>query len=184
MRDLQSKLAPPNSKTENQMRNLAKGHLVSTGGIISGKVKLAITLQMLARGSYLDLGLIFGTGSTYPYAIFHHVVLNWICDDRLVDISGVEYCQDEDQMNAVTINFADGSNHLFSGCIDAVDGWIVKIQKPSYKDGVLNLKSFLSIQAIMDKEEACTLPQNCVKRCRARFYCIQENRSVQMVNGQ
>ena len=64
-------------------------------------------------------------------------------------------------MNAVAINFADGSNHLFSGCIGTVDGWIVKIQKPSRKDGLLNPKSFyswkgfygLSIQAIVDKKK-------------------------------
>ncbi len=73
-------------------------------------------------GSYLDLGIIFGTGSTHLYAIFHQEVLNWICDDRLVDISGVEYCKDEGRMNAVARDFADGSNHLFSGCIGAVDG--------------------------------------------------------------
>ncbi len=95
---------------------------------------------MLAGGSYLDLGIIFGTGSTHPYSIFHQVVVNWICDDWLVDISGVEYCKDEDRMHAVVMDFADGSNHLFSGCIGAVDGWIVKIQKPCMKDGVLNPK--------------------------------------------
>jgi len=140
LRKLQYTLAPPNSTTEMQMRNLVKGHMASTGGIISGEVKLAITLRMLAGGSYLDLGIIFGTGSTHPYSIFHQVVVNWICDDWLVDISGVEYCKDEDRMHAVVMDFADGSNHLFSGCIGAVDGWIVKIQKPCMKDGVLNPK--------------------------------------------
>jgi hypothetical protein len=88
--------------------------------------------------------------------------MNWICDDRLVNISGVEYCKDEDRMNAVASNFvADGSNHLFSGCIGAVDGWIVKIAKPCKKDDVLNPKSFyswkgfygLSVQAVVDKKK-------------------------------
>jgi hypothetical protein len=122
---------------------------------------LSVTLQMLAGGSYLDLGLIFGTGCTYPYAVFRYVILNWICDDRLVNISGVEYCKDEDRMNAVASDFADGSNHLFSGCIGAVDGWIVKIAKPCKKDGVLNPKSFysrkgfygLSAQAVVNKKK-------------------------------
>ena len=167
--------------------------MATTGGIISGEVRLAITLRMLAGGSYLDLGIIFGTGSTHPYAIFRQVVMNWICDDRLVDISGVEYSKDEDRMNAVAMDFADGSNHLFSGCIGAVDGWIVKIQKPCKKDGVLNPKSFysrkgfygLSVQAIVDKKKRVLFRSiERVKRCRARFYCIQENRSVQMAHGQ
>ncbi|KAL3805723.1 hypothetical protein ACHAW5_003832 [Stephanodiscus triporus] len=136
-------------------------HSVYTGGIICGEVKLAITLRMLAGGSYLDLGLIFGTGSTYPYAIFRHVIIQWICDDKLVNISGIDFCKDEERMNAVAREFADGSNHLFSGCIGAVDGWIVKIRKPRKSDGVFNPKSFysrkgfygLSVQTIVDKKK-------------------------------
>jgi hypothetical protein len=134
---------------------------VHTGGYICGEVKLAITLRMLAGGSYLDLGLIFGTGFSYPYAIFRQVILEWICDDKLVNISGIDYCKDEDRMNAVARDFADGSNHVFSGCIGALDGWIVKIHKPRKSDGVLNPKSFysrkgfygLSVQAIVDKKK-------------------------------
>ena len=106
---------PPNSMAEMQMRSLVRGHMATTGGIISGEVKLVITLRMLEGGSYLDLGIIFGTGSTHPYTIFHQVVVNWICDDRLVNTSGVEYCNDEDRMNAVAMDVADGSKHLFSG---------------------------------------------------------------------
>ncbi|KAL3801436.1 hypothetical protein ACHAW5_001797 [Stephanodiscus triporus] len=90
-----------------------------TGGIICGEVKLAFTLRMLAGGLYLDLGLIFGTGSTYPYAIFPHVIFQWICDDTLVNKSGIDFCKDgEDRMNAMARDLI----HLFSGCIGAVDG--------------------------------------------------------------
>jgi hypothetical protein len=78
------------------------------------------------------------------YAIFHHVISNWVCNDRLVNISGIDYCKDEDRMNAVARDFADGSNHLFSGCLVAVDSWIVKTRKLCKKDGVLNPKSFYS----------------------------------------
>ncbi len=115
-------LAPPNSVAKSRMRGIARGHYMYTGGIICGEVKLAITLCMLAGGPFLDLGIILGTGITHPYAIFHHVILNWICNDRLVNIRGIDYCKDEDRMNAIARDFADGSNHLFSGCIGAVDG--------------------------------------------------------------
>jgi hypothetical protein len=162
--ELLSTLAPPNSAAKSQMRRIARAHNIYTGGIICGKVKLAITLRMLAGGSFLDLGIILGSGSTHPYVIFHHVILNWICNDRLVNISGIDYCKDEDRMNAVARDFVDGLNHLFSGCISAVDGWIVKIRKPRKKDGVLNPKSFynqkgfygLSVQAIVNKKK-CVL---------------------------
>jgi hypothetical protein len=134
-------------------------HYVHTGGFICGEIKLAITLRMLAGGSYLDLGLIFGTVFLYPYAIFCQDIFEWICDDKLVNISGINYCKDEERMNAVARDFADGSNHVFSGCIGAVDGWIVKIRKPWKSDGVLNSKSFysqkgfygLGVQAIANK---------------------------------
>ena len=104
------------------MRWLAKAHLTDTGGWISGEVKLAVTLWMLAGGSYLDLGLIFGAGSIYPYTIFNNVITRWICKDDLVKISGLEYCKDDVRMEAVARDFADGSNHLFSECIGAIDG--------------------------------------------------------------
>jgi len=127
LEDLTNSLSPaPDSIATCRLRRLAKAHLNATGGWICGEVKLAIT-RMLAGGSYLDLGLIFGTGSTYPYTIFNNVITRWICKDDLVKISGLEYCKDDVRMEAVARDFADGSNHLFSGCIGAIDGWIVKI---------------------------------------------------------
>ncbi len=53
-------------------------------------------------------------------------------------------------MNAIARDFVDGLNHLFSGSIDAVDGWIVKIRKPRKKDDALNPKSFYSWKGSMD----------------------------------
>jgi hypothetical protein len=41
-------------------------------------------------------------------------------------------------MNAMARDFADGFNHVFSGCIGAFDGWIVKIWKPCKSDGVMD----------------------------------------------
>ena len=65
LRDLQDPLSPFGTcRHMRRMRSLTQGHLKQTGGIISGEVKLAITLRMLAGGSYLDLGLLFGTRTT------------------------------------------------------------------------------------------------------------------------
>ena len=66
LRELLTTLRPPNSVAEAQMRKIFQAHSVTTGGIICGEIKLAVTLRMLAGGSYLDLGLIFGTGFSYP----------------------------------------------------------------------------------------------------------------------
>ncbi len=59
----------------------------SNGGFILGEIKVALTLCLLAGGSYLDLALLFETGQTYAYSIFCNVIKNWMLDDRLVKIS-------------------------------------------------------------------------------------------------
>ena len=96
------------------------------GDFISGEVKVALTLRYLASGSYLDLGFMFETNPHYAVAIFHNVIRDWILDDRLVKINGLEYCQDEARMNEVAVGFARGSGGVIGGCIGAIAGWIVK----------------------------------------------------------
>ena len=59
----------------------------STGGFISGEVKLTITLRILAGGSYLDLALLYDTSSSHAYDIFHSVINN----SRLNGIRWLEY---------------------------------------------------------------------------------------------
>jgi hypothetical protein len=79
LRDLLGDTAPPDLVSMCQLRRLAKATFIQYGGLICGEVKLAITLRMLAGGSYLDLGLIFGTGTSYPYDFFYKVICHWIC---------------------------------------------------------------------------------------------------------
>ena len=55
----------------------------------------------------------------------------------------------------------NGSNGAFAGVIGVIDGWIVKIKKPSPRDGVMNLPSFFSgkgffginVQVIVEKNK-------------------------------
>ena len=51
-----------------------EAHEKSTGGIISGEIKLTLTLRILVRGSYLNLALLYEMGSTYAYDIFNNVI--------------------------------------------------------------------------------------------------------------
>ena len=76
--------------TEKKKSNLVKAHQKSTGGFISGEAKLALTLRLLSGGSYMDLALLYKTGFTYSYEIFHHVIVNWINHNLLVNINGEE----------------------------------------------------------------------------------------------
>ena len=119
-----------------------KAHKATTGGYICGEIKLALTLRLLAGGSYLDLALLFETSSTYLYAILHDVVEKWI--SYITKINGQVYCSDNEAMAAVALQFTHSSNGIINGCIGAIDGWIVKIHRPRISDGVMNPGSFYS----------------------------------------
>ena len=142
-------------------KKMEKAHTDSTGGFISGEIKLALTLRLLAGGSYLDLSLLLEVGFTYSYEIFHHVVSQWINDNNLVNISGEDYLQDDDRMAAVAAEFCRKSNGLIRGSIGAVDGWLVRIRKPQERDGIRNPGSFFSrkgfyafnLQVVCDKKK-------------------------------
>lgn len=127
-----------------KLRGILRCHNASTGGFISGEVKAAITLRLLAGRSYVDLALVFSTGFTHAHNIFDEVLSNWLLDDRLVKINGIEYCSNESAMQEVALEFARDSSGIINGCICAIDGWVVKIQKPRLSDGVRNPGSFYS----------------------------------------
>ena len=131
LRDVQ--LGRIENKTKQQMN---KAHTKSTGGFISGEVKLALTLHLLASGSYLDLSLLLEVGFSYLYEVFHNVISCWINNDQLVKINGEDYLNDNDRMAEVAADFSRGSNGLIVGAIGALDGCLVKICKPTKRDKV------------------------------------------------
>ena len=71
-----------NSRSMILFTNLAHAARKSIGDFISGEVKLAMALRILAGGTYMDLGLIFELGETYAYAIFHDVIGKWMSRDN------------------------------------------------------------------------------------------------------
>ena len=139
---------------------MAFANLASTSGFVSGEVKLAITLRMLAGGSYLDIFLIYNIFETHAYKIFHETLSDWICNDNIFSINGEQYLSDLDKMKEVAKGFKDNCRcGAFRGCIGAVDGWLVKISRPCRKDGVTQPGDFFSrkgffainVQVIVDR---------------------------------
>jgi hypothetical protein len=138
-------------------------HQSTSGGYISGEVKLALTLRMLAGGSYLDLSLIFHCRDTYVTTIFHEVVNNWICHNDVIPLPNESYFDDITAMRETALGFSEGSNAgILSGCIGALDGWLVKIANPSTKkDGIQNIAGYfirkgfyaISCQVIVDAKK-------------------------------
>ena len=116
-----------------------------TGGFISGEIKLALTLRLLDGGSYLDLSLLFETSQTYAFKIFYNGIENWILDDKLIKINGLDYVIYQQMMSEVARCFAEESNGVINGCIGALDGWIVKCKIPiKTRDRVRDPSSFYS----------------------------------------
>jgi hypothetical protein len=86
---------------------------------------------------------------------------NLLVHESFYPIDGVDYCQDEQQMQEVALQFSWVSREIINGCIGALDGWIVKIQKPQKRDGMGNAASFYSrkgyfginVQVVVDKQK-------------------------------
>ena len=167
---IEEKVGEDNFKSENYLRrisderttlgHIANAHESTTSGFISGEVKLAVTLRMLAGGSYLDLFLIYELFHTYPYKILHETIEHWICNDEVICINGERYLNDLDHMKDVAKGFEENCRcGSFHGCIGALDGWLVKIKRPGLNDNVtcpgdfFSRKGFFAIncQVIVDR---------------------------------
>ncbi len=111
----------PNSDHNHQWMNILLAHEHSTGGFISGEVKVTITLRILGRGSNLDLALLFESSFNHTHKIFRYVVHDWLVHDSFYPINGVDYCQDKQQMQEVALQFSWASRGVINGCIDALD---------------------------------------------------------------
>ena len=150
-----------NSPSSPLSKNIILAHQRSTGGFICGEIRLAVTLRVLGGGSYMDMALLFDTSFHHVYKIVREVIENWLLHDLFCPINGVEYCSNNDRMNDVAMQFSEASGGVINGCIGALDGWVVKIQKPMKSDGVNNPQSFYSrkgyyavnVQAIADKKK-------------------------------
>ena len=148
------------SQLADQSRNIYFAHAKSTGGVISGEVKLASALRILGGGTYMDMGMIFNITFNHIHKIFKHVIMTWLSHPSFYNINGINYCSDDERMKEVALQFG-GSNGVIGGCIGALDGWFVKIKKPSTRAGVKNAKSVysrkgffaLNVQAIVDKKK-------------------------------
>lgn len=68
---------------------------------------------------------------------------------------------DDDTLKEVATVFARRSNGLLAGCIGAIDGWLVKIIRPSLRDNVKYPETFfsrkgffaLNVVAIVDRNK-------------------------------
>ena len=144
-------------------RRIYNAQKAASGGYVCGEVKLAITLRLLAGGSYLDLACLYHVGYSHVYSIFHSCIMEWICNDDVIKFHGLEYLDNSREMERNAHIFRNNGCHggIFAGCIGALDGWIVKIRCPKDSDGVGGTEGFycrkgfygINVQAIVNKDK-------------------------------
>ena len=139
--------------------NMYIAHEKTSGGYISGEIKLAITLRLLAGGDSYDLGVIFDISSRTCERILYEVLENWIINTKIGEINIEDYLNDVSEMEKVSQGFSTRSNGILIGAIGAIDGWLVMISKPTlFRDVQPNATAFysrkgfyaLNVQVIVD----------------------------------
>jgi hypothetical protein len=112
------------------------------GGVISGELKLAMAIRMLAGASYLDLLDTYDVGSCSVYKSFHKAI-SWI--NQTFDFALHRMLQEKDEhgLQKIADSFSTLSNGVFGGILGALDGVAVKIRCPSStRDGVVDVGNY------------------------------------------
>ena len=76
-------LDQPENPLAKRSESIYYTHIQTSRDYISGKVKLATILMLLARGDALDLGDLFDFSTMWCKYIFYHVLSQWIINVNL-----------------------------------------------------------------------------------------------------
>ena len=75
---------------------------------MSGKVKLGITLRLLAGGDALYLAVMFDVHSDHCTKIIYDILLKWIINTDIGDMNMTRYLGDKAAMLKVSKGFSKG----------------------------------------------------------------------------
>lgn len=134
------------------------GAINTCGGSMSGEVRVAIFLRLLAGASYLDLMVIFQVTHDPVYRSFR-MVCDWVNRSFTFPLVPALETEDTEYFKAISATFADGSSRgHFTGCIGALDGVAIRIRKPTLSRDIRDPGSYfcrkgffaLNCQAICD----------------------------------
>ena len=143
-----------------QSRNSAS--LQSRGGLIPGEVKVAISIRILAGGSYLDLVPLFDVSESHIYHIFDDF-LYWVLKAFKFPLNTILQEENWAALAVIAEPFLYGSNGVFNGIIGALDGIAIRIRSPFLSEvtdpgNYYCQKGFfaLNVQAICDRSKKFT----------------------------
>jgi DDE superfamily endonuclease len=131
------------------------------GGIVSGEMKVACTLRMLAGGSYVDILMAYNISNCQVYTVFHEVI-GWIGSTFAFPLTNYLLSENIAALKVISEGFSKRSDGVFKGCIGALDGLAIRIKCPNRTlDGVCDPKNYfcrkgffaLNVQAICDHEK-------------------------------
>ena len=145
--------------------SIYEAHKLTSGGFISGEVKVAVMLRVLSGGDVLDISLIFDIESSKCTKIFQDVLKSWIIDTGIGGFDLNSYFFNDDLMKIIAQGFSVRSSGIVYGAIGALDGWIVQITKPSWRyDFLQNISGFFSRKGFY------ALNLQCLVDDKKRFY--------------
>ena len=103
------------------------------GGLIPGEIKTALSLRLMAGGSYLDLMPLFDVSVAHIYLIFDEF-LEWVL--KAFSFPLVKHIQNNNiqALSVIAERFSYGSNGVFSGIVGAIDGIAIRIRSPTLKE--------------------------------------------------
>ena len=127
------------------------GRRGSPGGPVAPELKLSMTLRFMAGGSYLDIVLYHGVHRSTFFSALWEVV--GAINEELSLAFPVD---DVDALQAISDGFQERMNNPLAGCVGALDGIAIEIQRPSGpavdSQSYYNRKNFfaLPLQAVCD----------------------------------
>jgi hypothetical protein len=129
------------------------------GGVLSGEIKIAIMLCIMAGASYLDVLFVYGISTATVYSVFLHKAAAWMPSTFQSPLMKWIASKDEEALNCFAEGFASASGCVFRKCIGALDGIAIKIKCPVTSNLIRDPGNYfcrkgfyaLNVQAICDK---------------------------------
>jgi DDE superfamily endonuclease len=100
---------------------------------IAGEIKAAISLRMLAGGSYLDLVMLFGVKTSHIYNVFHEFVA-WVI--KTFQFPLVAWLRERrwSQLEDLANEYAEKTDGIFYGPFGSLDGIAIRVASPKQKE--------------------------------------------------
>jgi hypothetical protein len=126
---IKSKVGRWSFKSDNDPYVLHRAGCYDRGGAISGEVKVALFLRVLAGSSYLDVADTFDIYETNVMGYFYEVV-DWVNETFEFEYD----VQNFSLLREIAWGFSKFSNNVLEGCIGAIDGIAIRIRRPYFTE--------------------------------------------------